>query len=409
MELRPRMLKDCLLEDSNSCSSNGFKSMPRRPSLNPFPMIPKKKKQSSALRVVINAVKNLSSNAIKSTPSGILPRSLSRRLSSSKNKAENKANITTIIRVKDIVRWSSSKDLLHEDTSHFKPHQYTTKTITGSSTGSDTSSSSWCDSDFTSEFLPSAWGGNVEKEEGGENHKLQCVGEDSCTAVTDADTVVGPEDLQCEEEQNSPVSVLEIQLGEDDEASNSSFSQCLDNVERTKQKLMETIQRFENLANISPFNLEEWGEESCKDESCDTEIEEDEDDIDEVAEKAAELWERVKERDDIWIHEEHLIMDYFRDELMQRTNETHHQHFEEQLVGEAKGWLSGQRISELECGTGEQRRQACAREIERLDWNEKRMKEEREEVAVQVEDGLFSLLMNETLNALYEQPEQSSK
>lgn len=172
---------------------------------------------------------------------------------------------------------------------------------------------------------------------------------------------------------------------------------------------METIQRFENLANISPFNLEEWGEESCKDESCDTEIEEDEDDIDEVEEKAAELWERVKERHAIWIHEEHLIMDYFRDELMQRTNETHHQHFEEQLVGKAKGWLQGQRVSELECGTGEQRRQACAREIERLDWNEKRMKEEREEVAVQVEDGLFSLLMNETLNALFEQPEQSSK
>lgn len=68
-------------------------------------------------------------------------------------------------------------------------------TITGSSTGSDTSCSSWCDSDFTaSEFLlSSSWGGNVEKEEGGENYKLQCVGEDSCTAITDADTVVGPE------------------------------------------------------------------------------------------------------------------------------------------------------------------------------------------------------------------------
>lgn len=164
---------------------------------------------------------------------------------------------------------------------------------------------------------------------------------------------------------------------------------------------MQTIQRFENLANISPFNFDdEWDEESCKDESCDTEIEE-EDDQDEVEEKAGELWDRVKERHAIWIHEEHLIMDYFRDELMQRTNETHHQHFEEQLVGEAKGWLSGQRVSELECGTGEQRRLACAREIERLDWNEKRIKEEREEVAMQVEDGLFSLLLNETLNALF--------
>ncbi|KAJ4905579.1 Uncharacterized protein Rs2_09237 [Raphanus sativus] len=400
MELRPRMLKDCLLEDSNSCSSNGFKSFPRMPPLDTFP----KKKQANALQAVINAVKSLSSNAIKSTPSGLLPRSLSRRLSS-KKKSENQASITTIVRVKDIVSWSSSKDLLHEDISRFQPRQYTSKTATGSSstTTSGTSSSSWCDSDFTSEFLPSSsWGRNVEKEEGGENYKLQCVGEDSCTAVTDADTVVGPEDLQCEEEQNSPVSVLEVQVGEYDQASDSSFSQCLDNVERTKQKLMQTIQRFENLANISPFNLDEWDEESCKEESCDAEIEEDEDDTDEVEEKAAKLWDRVRERHAIWIHEEHLIMDYFRDELMmQRTNETHHQHFEEQLVEEAKGWLEGQRVSELECGTGEQRSHACAREIERLEWNEKRIKEELDEVATQIEDGLFSLLVNETLNALF--------
>lgn len=41
----------------------------------------------------------------------------------------------------------------------------------------------------------------------------------------------GQEDLQCEKEQNSPVSVFEIQHEEYDEASDSSFSQCLDNVE----------------------------------------------------------------------------------------------------------------------------------------------------------------------------------
>jgi hypothetical protein len=70
-------------------------------------MIPKRK-QSNALQAVINAIKNLHSNTIKSAPSGILPRSLSRRLAT-KNKAENQASIT-VIRVKDIVRWHSSKD-----------------------------------------------------------------------------------------------------------------------------------------------------------------------------------------------------------------------------------------------------------------------------------------------------------
>ncbi|CAA7017391.1 unnamed protein product [Microthlaspi erraticum] len=397
MELRPRMLKDCLLEDSNSCSSNGFKSIPRRPPLGTFLMIPKRK-QFSALQAMINAVKNIRSNAVKSTP--FLPRSLSRR-SPSKNKVENQASVTTIVRVKDIVRWRSSKDL-HEDISHFEPsppHQNTAKTMTtttttrSSSTSSSTSGSSWCDSDYTSEFLPSSsWGGNVK--ECSEN-KLQSVGEDSCTAViTDADTDVGPED----DLQNSPVSVLEIQ---DDELSDSSFSQCLDNVERTKEKLMQTIQRFENLANISTFNLDEWvqtDEESCMEGRRDTDNQYDDEVADEVEEKASQLWNRVKERHAIWIHEEHLIMDYFRDELMQRTEGD--EHFEDQLVGEAKGWLQGKRVSEFEHGTREQRRQACAREIERREWNEKRMKEEREEVALQIEDGLFNFLMNETFTEL---------
>nr|VDD23918.1 unnamed protein product [Brassica oleracea] len=44
--------------------SNGFKSIPRRPSMM------SKKKQSNALQAVFSAVKNLRS---KSTPSGILP------------------------------------------------------------------------------------------------------------------------------------------------------------------------------------------------------------------------------------------------------------------------------------------------------------------------------------------------
>lgn len=176
---------------------------------------------------------------------------------------------------------------------------------------------------------------------------------------------------------------------------------------------MQTIQRFETLANISPFNLDEWvsmDEESCTergeetdiefdDENCDTVDREGEDeDADEVEEKAIQLWNRVKERHAIWIHEEHLIMDYFRDELMQRTKT----YRDNQLVGEAKGWLQGQRESELERGTREQRRHACAREIERRDWNEKRMKEAWEEVAIQIEDGLFSMLMNETLITLYQ-------
>lgn len=72
---------------------------------------------------------------------------------------------------------------------------------------------------------------------------------------------------------------------------------------------MQTIQWFESLANIISVNLDEWvstDEESCKDESCETEI------TDEVEEKAAERLDQVKERHAIWIHEIHLIMGYFQ-------------------------------------------------------------------------------------------------
>ncbi|XP_010523056.1 PREDICTED: uncharacterized protein LOC104801463 isoform X2 [Tarenaya hassleriana] len=432
MERGARLLKDCLLEDSNSCSSNGFKSFPRQPLLQPFPIKPKKEESKAihrkTLQAVINAIKSLRFTAVKSAPS-ILPRSLSRRLS--KKNGSNKVNQADIaVRVKDIVRWRSSRDL-HQDVS--PPSDFEPSTVNTTTTGSTTSGtpcSSWCDSDFTLEYLPS-WGGKLEdlgeKDVGKENceigkEDLQCVGEDSSTETTaaivaDTNTQVGPEeDLQCDgdTDHNSPVSVLEVEYEEDDGgASDASLG--------TKQKLMQTIKRFETLAKITPFNLDEW--ESIDEDSCNGRAEEDisyngdtcnsldsgtedEEEAGEVEEKAHQLWSQVKEGCAIWIHEERLIMDFFRDEVMKRLC-LHHEtygdrEFENQLVGKAKEWMRGERLTEIEHGSIEQRRKACLREIERGDWNGKQVKEEGEEVAVGIEDGLLDLLIDEMLTELYQ-------
>ncbi|GKV13002.1 hypothetical protein SLEP1_g24081 [Rubroshorea leprosula] len=276
---RPRMLKDFLLDDLNSCSSGGFKSLTRRAPDEDDQIIPNLNSGNSRLQgsrskavattistfqAVINAVKNIHFAVVKS-PS-ILPRSLSRRLSrrnSGDRNGDNKENEVkvNVLTVKDIMRWKSFHDLVDEKYRPVdfasSPQHCTTATVTTTTTGStntpcSSSGSSWCESDFTSEYSP---------EECGEKY-LPCVGKDLLmepTTATVSEPTVGPEgELDYEdEEQQSPVSVLGFQNEEDDE-SISSFSQSLANVERTKQNLMQKIQRFECLAKMDPTNLEEW-------------------------------------------------------------------------------------------------------------------------------------------------------
>lgn len=224
LERRPgRMLKDFLLDDSNSCSSNGFKSFPRKPDssvrnliqidLNSGHAKQQKLQRSrskaasttiSAFQAMINAVvKNIHFASVKYSPS-ILPRSLSRKLSKRNSQLNNGAesddikNIT--VRVKDIIRWKSFRDLAEEksrpsDFASSPHHQCTTTTATTTTTGStctpcSSNGSSWCDSDFTSECLPSEeYGENEDHNEG--KKLLPYVGKDPTETVA-AKTAVGP-------------------------------------------------------------------------------------------------------------------------------------------------------------------------------------------------------------------------
>lgn len=207
IERRPKLLKDFLDDDSNSCSSSGFKSFrrqqPYNPKIvsktsfsNPKPSVPKQQTTLSAFQALINAVKNIPFTTVKS-PS-FLPRSLSRRLSKrdhSRPNMSSKGNqheLKISVKVKDILRWTSFRDLVDEKSPPLDfsplPHDHYT-TTTGSiddSCISDGSSFSWCESDFTAEFLPSWSGNSNEKElEVGKKELIPCVGLDSLETTTE--------------------------------------------------------------------------------------------------------------------------------------------------------------------------------------------------------------------------------
>lgn len=222
VERRSRTLKEFLNENSDSFSSSGFKSFPRQPCIcnahcsaksdrlnseNTTRLLRSRSKAASttisALQAVFKAVKKLQFTAAKS-PS-FLPRSLSRRPSrknSGKQATEKKASegdreLKITVTVKDIVRWASFRDLVEEKSRPLdfssSPHHCTTTTTTGStsSTCSSSKSSSWCDSDFTSESLPS-WSGTSEEHAENEveivKKHLPAVGKDCMQAATETES-----------------------------------------------------------------------------------------------------------------------------------------------------------------------------------------------------------------------------
>ncbi|XP_062074194.1 uncharacterized protein LOC133778321 isoform X2 [Humulus lupulus] len=202
IERKPLMLKDYLLDDLSSCSSNGFKSLPRRQCCSTVrflleidlkqnhqhrrPHIRKDKpnfvkakrlfRSSRSGRFTISVLQRASDaviNAVKQLPfpsvvtsvqnrarKGLLPRSLSRKLLNNRfwGRATDKDNASNdkvedhhheeIIR-DNINRWRLYPQL--PDNDHHKPSNQntTTKTIVSSSSSGNSKSNSWCESEFT--------------------------------------------------------------------------------------------------------------------------------------------------------------------------------------------------------------------------------------------------------------------
>ncbi|KAF2315356.1 hypothetical protein GH714_038913 [Hevea brasiliensis] len=217
LEHSPRMLKDFLIQHDS------YSSFSSENDLSAEKLLKSRSRSLSAFQAIIKSVKNIHFTAIKS-PS-ILPRSLSRRLSRSRRSAymdsetENKqTEIKITVTIKDIIRWKSFRDIVEEKSPPSdlasSPHHCTTTTTASTPCSScSNNGSSWCDSDFTSEY------GNFD--EYGENEVskgyLRRVGEDKDSkeqTTNYTNKAVGIKEK--EKQQHSPVSVIDIEFEEDE-------------------------------------------------------------------------------------------------------------------------------------------------------------------------------------------------
>ncbi|KAA8520571.1 hypothetical protein F0562_014827 [Nyssa sinensis] len=226
---QPLMLKDFLSDNSNSCSSNGFRSFPRQPTVRHIlefdfkadnivtsKLLRSRSRAASttisaihkASEIVIKAVRHLPFASVKS-PS-VLPRSVSRRLLKrefwKKCRNDDVGQISVTVRVKDILRWRSFRDLVEE----LQPP---------------------LDSPFWSADAV-GYAGVVEREVAVVKKCLPefGVGRDSMEATT-GETVEPKGELLFEEKElHSPVSVHDFPF-EEDEGSFSSCHQSLANME----------------------------------------------------------------------------------------------------------------------------------------------------------------------------------
>ncbi|CAI0470583.1 unnamed protein product [Linum tenue] len=387
----PTLLKDFLLEDSITCaSSSGFKSLPRKQPDGPKKMLTPQTSKStvSALRAMINAVKSI--QFVKNPPS-ILPRSLSRRLLSRKTSSSTKqdsfqfASVRIAVTVKDIIRWKSFRDLQQEEEEARElstPHcSIDDTTETASSSGSK--GSSWCDSDFSSEwwwqgesgdfsgkklgnFSPGVGGGNFAEETAGENAKwAEGVGQPAEPASDDDVTWIASAD---------------------------------DRSETTSSSSPEEDHKTEDATSAASYEEEEG-----------------------IFHKAWQLLDRVRAGSGKhWrSHEEQLLLDFFMDELMamgSRDNkawkqdggkiaiinggaEKEEEEEEEMVIAKARAWIDEDRGEVInwmnESVVGSKKRDACIQAMDKEgNWSKLGRGGEGKEVGLGIEDGLFDDLIN---------------
>ncbi|KAK1376242.1 hypothetical protein POM88_032435 [Heracleum sosnowskyi] len=347
MGQKPKMLKDFLADNSHSGRVSFFED-----NLN---MTFSNKAFSKFLIKYLPFTSNIK-------PPSILPRSISRRLSKSRtvHQKVNARDLAVKVKVKDILRWRSFRDLADEQSPPLdfssSPHHCTTVTTTTGSTSTRSSSgrSSWCDSDFTAEDLPS-WCSNSSELLG------ETVAQRSKSQLLD-----GGMNKYCDEdkEQNSPVCVLDYVSQEEDE----SFSYFHQTPRRSQT-------RTELSANKNNVTREE--------------------EADGVEEKAMQLLNEIKTSisnsvECLEIDQEFLLLDFFMQQLSDNKKG------DDELLKVAKDWIKGQADGSLEWEIVG-KKEFSIRDMERgVKWN--KFDEDEQELGLEIENQLLNQLVDELLS-----------
>ncbi|KAK7390045.1 hypothetical protein VNO78_25343 [Psophocarpus tetragonolobus] len=392
MERRPRMLKEFLSENLNSCSSSGFKSLPRKPNNNSMHSLIEMELKStpSPFQTLMNTIRSISRfTSMKNPPSVLsLPRSLSRKLSSSTRRRRRRRgsqvcsdiSIRTV-KIKDIIRWKSFRDIVEPS---LPPPPPPLDFMMGPTTWSSTSGSSWSESDFLTSSWEEAQNDNVEA---GKRFSFSPLLVGKGSGTTDV--------LTCQEAQQSPVSVL--QVGEDEF---SPFDQSLANLQRKKQKFIQTVQKLESLAKFDLASLDQCL--SLDDNSGYDEENEDDDDnnIEEqdwIEEKAKQLLHCVKARGSALDCRDHLeldalLLDFFREELS-GSRKQYKNDEELEILRIAEDWINGS----FTFDAGLVNKGAYIKDMDRRDqWS--RFEDEQEELAFEIETAILHSLLADLLD-----------
>ncbi|KAI3441881.1 uncharacterized protein J3R85_001933 [Psidium guajava] len=412
MQKQKMLLKDFLREDSWSCSSNAEATT----------LLRSRSGNISALETMINAFKNIPfSSSVNKPYSMIFLRSLSRKLSTQRLPKKSRKGdghdhgrgaggelAKTTVRIKDIIRWRSFRDLAEEGSqpSDFRsspPHQCnsaatTTTTGSSSSTESKSNGSSWCESDFTLEFSP-PWNGDFQEycEPSVGKHIVEALPGPITRSFCD----IEPERVSFyeEKEQHSPLSVIDAEFGEDGgfcwsrDQSQGSIATGGD-----AQFLLRQPWRFESVAYAqSPTSMGDVDERSVEEEE--DEFREEQGDSNEPAEqKATMLLNQVKASSSglsMKTNVDKLLLDYFMSELATLGCKTIKDDSELVMVSTAKSWMNNELGAKCEWGVNS-KKDAYLREMDRGEkW--RKFEEEKEEIAMDFEAKIMGTLVHELL------------
>ncbi|KAM3735025.1 hypothetical protein ACB098_10G059900 [Castanea mollissima] len=476
------MLKDYLRDDLSSCSSNGFKSFPRRQccssttvrflleldlrltdhSSTSTTKITAKQRlfrlRSRSLRsmltatppasttttttisafqraseAVINAVKKqlpfhsvISPSSIKTRKGHFLSRSLSRKLfrtSFWKWKRADKEEEGEL-KESDIGRWRLFSEFLNEKD---EPSDIAATTTT--------SSNSWAESEFTAEVLRSSSGNSNSESVSTSTDVVEVkndlpvkkvsktervgvtVGEDSMSGATNTYSGTNTKEWANEKKERfSPVSVLDSPF-EDDEDIGSPFESSLACIEGTKQKFMHKIRRFECLAQLEPVDLEErialceLNHESPQSpmQPCSLPTQ-DNNTFDKKEEnlteelKAQELLDLIRTKSSpsgSKFKVDSLLLDFFEENNVNASTTTRcNNENQHEILTVIEDWLSGQPQELLLGWEVQDGRQVYVKDMEKGGtWST--FVEEEKEVALEVEDEVWTTLLNDLLLDLF--------
>ncbi|CAH8306498.1 unnamed protein product [Eruca vesicaria subsp. sativa] len=344
--LKPLILRDYLLDDLSSCSSNGFKSFPRHQTTTAdikrrftcgLAFSHAVQKASMAL---LSAVKLLPSPS----PSVKPPSSLKKRLFSisfSRNLWKKLNNVDGEMedRKQEIQRCRSFGDFLKESLDDQPSDEDTLSKAAGGGESASFGSELFTNSELTQSLSEtSSKNGAVEDVTEETRYGVVVMMSGDCVGshVSEGSSSVNDNREECvneEKEHLSPISILEYPF-EDDAITLPNSHQK----ETEEKNLMRKIRRFESVVRLEPVDLMKRIEEYIKIQDCNSHMVETEEDQSEN--RASRLFALVKSR---LIEEpshllesrkvDSLLLDFFKDEGHNETGD------DDKLVKIVEEWL----------------------------------------------------------------------